>query len=62
MKTHTLGHYDLINAPNAGVEDAAEPHDQPDDAGCVHGRDLGAALPVSDGSQILGAKHLNTGL
>ena len=53
-----------MNAPNAGVEDAAEPHNQPDDAGGVHGRGLGVALPVSDGSQILRSKckYLNTGL
>ena len=55
----------MISAPDAAVEHAAEPHNQPDDAGRVHGRNLAGALPISDFSQVLRSirsKHLNTRL
>ena len=50
----------MSNLPDAGVEDATEPDDQPYDAGSVHGRRLAAALSVSDGSAVLGSKHLHS--
>ena len=59
-----VGHRDpggrvVGGGPHAGVEDAAEPHDQPDDARGVHGRGLlGLVLHPDLGGHVLDAEHL----